>query len=268
MNEAEANRLNQKLNDLRSFLASNNLQVLDTHKWGRTTPANVMVQFAEKFYIQINHWGFTIVEEQGPNVLSYPVASDLNVLRQKLRDFAPVWVRDRIDSALDEVTEGPKFQLDDVLDVLHSQGIPAEIVSAPENAGYPEGTEVVVTEADDLFVVLVEGGNEIAIVENVDGNEHEELDRFSKLANFLDNLPPEFVETASIEHAETVRPVAQPVGECTGAANLHINLSGGAITITNGGGTKLAQKIATEAGDWDKLIDFLKRDLGAEWLVS
>lgn len=52
----------------------------------------------------------------------------------------------------------------------------------------------------------------------------------------------------------------------TGAATITLALSKGDITITHGDGTTLAIARQVEQGTWSRLIDYLKRDVGARWL--
>ena len=53
----------------------------------------------------------------------------------------------------------------------------------------------------------------------------------------------------------------------TGAASLHISLSKGVIEVSHGSDCTLLGKGAVEFGAWDKLISFLRDDLGVEWKV-
>ena len=53
-----------------------------------------------------------------------------------------------------------------------------------------------------------------------------------------------------------------------GAASLMIELSDGDITVTHGDdGTQLGHKRSNK-GDWDKLITFLRLELGVNWVES
>jgi hypothetical protein len=54
-----------------------------------------------------------------------------------------------------------------------------------------------------------------------------------------------------------------------GAASIVVDLSGSAITVYHGSDkTLLGLKKQAKKGDWDKLIDFLRNDLGVEWQVK
>jgi hypothetical protein len=54
-----------------------------------------------------------------------------------------------------------------------------------------------------------------------------------------------------------------------GAASILVDLSGGAITVYHGSDkTLLGLKKTAAQDDWDKLIDFLRNDLGVEWQVE
>lgn len=50
-----------------------------------------------------------------------------------------------------------------------------------------------------------------------------------------------------------------------GAASLHISLSHGVIEVSHGSDCTLLGKGEVELGAWDRLIEFLKNDLGLEW---
>jgi len=54
----------------------------------------------------------------------------------------------------------------------------------------------------------------------------------------------------------------------TGAACLHISLSKGVIEVSHGDDGTLLGSGDVNLGDWDKLIGFLKRDLGIKWKVD
>lgn len=54
-----------------------------------------------------------------------------------------------------------------------------------------------------------------------------------------------------------------------GAADVLVSLSGGAITVYHGSDkTLLGLKKNAQEGDWNKLISFLRDDLGVEWQVE
>jgi len=54
-----------------------------------------------------------------------------------------------------------------------------------------------------------------------------------------------------------------------GAASVLLELSDGQITVTHGSDhVKLGRTQTTKLGDWDRLIDFLKDELGVQWVVS
>jgi hypothetical protein len=53
----------------------------------------------------------------------------------------------------------------------------------------------------------------------------------------------------------------------TGAAEVRIALHQFKILVHHADGTLLGQKLA-DKGDWSRLIDFLKDDLGIEWQVE
>lgn len=53
----------------------------------------------------------------------------------------------------------------------------------------------------------------------------------------------------------------------TGAASLHISLHGGRIEVSHGSDCSLLGSGDVEKGDWDRLISFLRHDLGLEWQV-
>lgn len=53
----------------------------------------------------------------------------------------------------------------------------------------------------------------------------------------------------------------------TGAASLLIDLSDGVITVTHGDDKiVLGIKAQTRLGDWSRLCDFLRDDLGVDWI--
>jgi hypothetical protein len=52
-----------------------------------------------------------------------------------------------------------------------------------------------------------------------------------------------------------------------GAASIVIDLSGSAITVSHTNGVLIGLKKNAQKGDWDKLIVFLREDLGIEWQV-
>jgi hypothetical protein len=53
-----------------------------------------------------------------------------------------------------------------------------------------------------------------------------------------------------------------------GQASILISLTDGSITVDHGTDEiLLGEKRVARSGDWDKLIDFLKRDLGIKWKV-
>jgi hypothetical protein len=54
-----------------------------------------------------------------------------------------------------------------------------------------------------------------------------------------------------------------------GSASLVIDLTDSCITVIHGtDNTVLARKTVAQLGDWDRLIDFLRHDLGVKWLVN
>jgi hypothetical protein len=53
-----------------------------------------------------------------------------------------------------------------------------------------------------------------------------------------------------------------------GAASLHISLSGGKIEVSHGSDCTLLGDGVAQKGDWNRLIEFLRNDLGIEWKVK
>jgi hypothetical protein len=54
----------------------------------------------------------------------------------------------------------------------------------------------------------------------------------------------------------------------TGAASLHISLSEGVIEVSHGVDCTLLGSGTAKKGDWQRLIDFLRKDLKIEWRVQ
>lgn len=65
-----------------------------------------------------------------------------------------------------------------------------------------------------------------------------------------------------LDITEITEVVAKPE---KGAASLHISLSDGKIEVSHGSDCTLLGSVIALDGDWDKLIRFLRIDLGLKW---